>query len=89
MTFLVCRPGSGADESGEVGFMAAHDLGDDEQDRGDGGAAAAHWALALSFAAVASERRQAGQLAGGSVREGADLGQVGQEASDSAVGHAP
>ena len=75
-------------ESDEVGFVATHHAGHDEQDFADRGAASAHTALALMLARVRGQRSNSGQLGNGLVGEGADLGHFGHEAGDGAVGHA-
>ena len=54
-------------EGDEVGFVAAGDRGDDEQQVTHAGAAAADGAPALVLAAVLGERREAGELRHGLV----------------------
>src|SRR5260221_7566702 len=49
-------------EGGEVGVVSADEIGDDEEDRADAVASAADGPFAEGLAAVASQRREAGEL---------------------------
>ena len=54
-------------EVGEAVIVAGGDVGDEEEDRADAGAAAADGSLALSLAAVVGDRGEAGELGNGLV----------------------
>src|ERR1700685_1150890 len=56
--------GEGLVEFAEVGFMAADQFGEDEQDRSHVGAATEDRAFAFDFSTVVGERRQADELGG-------------------------
>jgi hypothetical protein len=87
---LFCLSGLGqrAVEGDEVEVVSADDFDDGEEDCADRGAAAAYGARAMGLAAVARQRSEAGQLADGFVREGADLGHFGHHPRDGTPGHA-
>jgi len=80
--------GEAVAEGDEVGFVAAGDAGDDEEDVAQLGASSSDTALPLALSAILSEGRETGEFGGGLVGDGADLGHLGGEARDGAVGDA-
>ena len=86
--FSLAGGGEALGEGGEIGMVAAHHAGDDEQKMTYCGAAAANGAPAVASATLVGERGQADEFADGLVGEGADLGKFGHEAGNGAVGHA-
>jgi hypothetical protein len=72
----------------EVGIVFSHDFNDDEEDGAHALAATAHRPLTGLLAAVACNRRETGELGGGFVGKGADLGHLGDETGNGAIGDA-
>jgi len=72
----------------EVGIVFSHDFDDDEEDGAHALAATAHRSLSGLLAAVACDRREAGELGDSFVGEGADLGHLGHDSGDGAIGDA-
>src|ERR1700675_3146379 len=75
-------------EGGEVRVVSADNLGDDEEDGADGAAAASEGPFPGSLAGVVGDRGEADELGDVVAGERADLGQLGHEAGDGAVGDA-
>ena len=84
--FLFASGGESSMKVCEAGVVSAGDVGDQEQDRSDTGAATADVPVAGPGAAIVGERRQAGELDDGFVGVDADLGQFGQRSRHGTVG---
>src|SRR5438034_137330 len=75
-------------EVGEGWIVPAGEVCDEEEDGADGVSAAADGSLACTFAAVIGDWSEADELGDGLVGDSADLGKVGEQDSDGAIGDA-
>jgi len=75
-------------EGAEALIEAPDDIGDEEENRSDAGAATLDMSPAGLGAAIVGERRQAGELGHGLIGVDAELGQFGEQPRDGAIGQA-